>query len=35
MPNGVLDVPDWFMWENQGAEVALADLSGNGGLRLV
>ncbi|MBE0529711.1 MAG: DUF1929 domain-containing protein [Rhodospirillales bacterium] len=25
-----VDVPDWFSWENQGAGVAVADLSGNG-----
>lgn len=30
-----LTVPDWFGWENQGAGVALADLSGNGRLDLV
>ena len=31
MPNGLLDVPDRFMWENRGAGVTLADLSGDGG----
>jgi hypothetical protein len=24
-----IDVPDWFPWENQGADVAAADLTGN------
>lgn len=32
MPNGFITIPDWFSFENQGAGVALADLSG-GGLR--
>lgn len=30
MPNGFIDIPDWFAWENEGAGVAVADL-GNGG----
>ncbi|MFI9406341.1 galactose oxidase-like domain-containing protein [Nocardia sp. NPDC052316] len=30
-----LEVPEWFGWENQGAGIALADLSGNGRLDLV
>ncbi|WP_378736990.1 galactose oxidase-like domain-containing protein [Nocardia brasiliensis] len=30
-----LEVPEWFGWENQGAGIALADLSGNGQLDLV
>src|ERR687896_452273 len=30
-----IDVPDWFSWANQGADVAVADLSGNGGRDLV
>ncbi|MEU0539603.1 galactose oxidase-like domain-containing protein [Nocardia sp. NPDC005978] len=30
-----LAVPDWFGWENQGAGIAVADLSGNGVLDLV
>jgi hypothetical protein len=30
-----VDVPDWFSWENQGADVALADLIGNGDHDLV
>lgn len=25
-----IEVPDWFAWENQGAGIAVADLSGNG-----
>jgi hypothetical protein len=29
------DIPDWFSWENQGAGIALGDLSGNGNLDLV
>ena len=30
-----MDVPDWFSWENQGADVAVADLGGDGGRDLV
>jgi hypothetical protein len=30
-----IDVPDWSSWENQGADIAVADLSGNGGRDLV
>jgi hypothetical protein len=30
-----IDVPDWFSWDNQGADIAVADLSGNGGRDLV
>jgi hypothetical protein len=30
MPNGFIPIPDWFSFENQGAGVALADLSGGG-----
>lgn len=30
-----LSVPDWWGWENQGAGIALADLSGSGRLDLV
>src|SRR3954451_24026641 len=29
------DVPDWFPWDNQGADVAVADLGGTGGADLV
>jgi hypothetical protein len=29
------EVPDWHFWENQGGDVALADLSGNGMADLV
>ena len=29
------DIPDWFSWENQGAGVAVADITGNGELDLV
>jgi hypothetical protein len=25
-----IDIPDWFSWENQGAGVAVADLTGSG-----
>src|SRR5918992_937243 len=35
MPNGLMDVPEWFSWENQGAGVAVADLDGDGALDLV
>jgi hypothetical protein len=30
-----LDIPDWFSFENQGADIATADLFNNGGLDLV
>ncbi|QGF23798.1 galactose oxidase-like domain-containing protein [Raineyella fluvialis] len=30
-----VDVPDWFSWENQGASLALADLTGSGHLDLI
>ena len=30
MPDLFRTVPDWFSFENQGAGVALADLSGSG-----
>ncbi|MFI9506149.1 galactose oxidase-like domain-containing protein [Nocardia sp. NPDC052566] len=30
-----LEVPDWFGWENQGAGIALADLTGSGRLDLI
>jgi hypothetical protein len=30
-----IDVPGWFPWENQGADVAVADLGGTGGADLV
>jgi hypothetical protein len=30
MPNGFLDIPDWFSWDNAGAGIALADLNGDG-----
>src|SRR2546430_570765 len=30
MNSGFIEVPDWFSWENQGAGVAVADISGNG-----
>ncbi|MEA2790868.1 MAG: hypothetical protein QOG73_3274 [Acetobacteraceae bacterium] len=29
------DVPDWFSWENQGADVAVADLDGDGRPELI
>ena len=35
MPNGFITIPDWFSFENQGAGVALADLSGGGPRDLV
>ncbi|MGH3797227.1 MAG: galactose oxidase-like domain-containing protein [Pseudonocardiaceae bacterium] len=28
-------VPDWFSWENQGADIAVADVNGDGRLELV
>ncbi len=30
MPRGFQQISDWFSWENQGGNVAVADLSGNG-----
>ncbi|HTJ54198.1 MAG TPA: galactose oxidase-like domain-containing protein [Nitrosospira sp.] len=30
MPNRYLEIPDWFSFENQGSNVAIADLNGNG-----
>ena len=30
-----IDVPGWFSWENQGADIAVADLFNNGGRDLV
>lgn len=30
MPNGFIAVPDWFSFENQGGNIALADLDGSG-----
>lgn len=35
MPKGYLEIPDWFSFENQGGNVALADLNGNGQQDLV
>ena len=35
MPTGFRDVPDWTFWENQGADVAVADLGGGGAGDLV
>ena len=35
MPNGFNMIPDWFSFENQGAGVALADISGGGSRDLV
>ena len=35
MANGFITIPDWFSFENQGAGVALADLSGGGPRDLV
>jgi galactose oxidase len=32
---GWLDVPDWFSWDNQGADIAVADLAGTGAVDLV
>jgi hypothetical protein len=33
--SGWIDIPDWFSWENQGADIGVADLFNNGGLDLV
>lgn len=30
MPNGFINIPDWFPWENAGGGIAVADLSGSG-----
>ena len=30
MPNGYLQIPDWFSFENQGGNIAAADLTGTG-----
>ena len=30
MPNGYLQIPDWFSFENQGGGIAVANLSGGG-----
>lgn len=30
MPKGYLQIPDWFPLENQGGNIAVADLNGNG-----
>jgi hypothetical protein len=30
MPRGYLQIPDWFSFENQGGNIAAADLSGTG-----
>ena len=30
MPNRYLEIPDWFSFENQGGNIATADLNGNG-----
>lgn len=35
MPNGYLQIPDWFSFENQGGNIAAADLSGSGQQDLV
>src|SRR5438552_18578522 len=35
MANDLITIPDWFSFENQGAGVALADLSGGGQRDLV
>jgi hypothetical protein len=35
MPNGFIPIPDWFSFENQGAGIALADLSGSGARDLI
>ncbi|NGZ98604.1 MAG: hypothetical protein CV089_21220, partial [Nitrospira sp. WS110] len=35
MPNGFINIPDWFAWENGGGGIAVGDLSGNGGQDLV
>jgi hypothetical protein len=35
MPHGYLPIPDWFSFENQGGNIAAADLSGTGKSDLV
>src|SRR5207249_9578328 len=30
MPNGYLQIPDWFSFENQGGNIAAGDLTGTG-----
>lgn len=30
MPNGFINVPDWFAWENAGGGIAVGDMTGNG-----
>ena len=35
MPRGYLQIPDWFSFENQGGDVAVADLAGSGDQDLV
>jgi hypothetical protein len=35
MANGWIDIPDWFSFENQGAGVAVADVSGTGNRDLI
>ena len=35
MGSGFITIPDWFSFENQGAGVALADLTGAGGRDLL
>lgn len=35
METRLVDVPDWFMWDNQGAGVAVGDVGGNGQLDVV
>src|SRR5574342_591267 len=35
MPNGFINVPDWFSWENQGGGIAVGHLNGGGQLDLI
>src|SRR5690242_16842923 len=35
MPKNYLEIPDWFTFENQGGNIAAADLNGNGQQDLV
>ncbi len=30
MPNGFINIPDWFAWENAGGGIAVGDLNGQG-----